>query len=133
MNSTQLLNEIKKQLELLKHKCYEKNSFKSGYLLGYAKALQLQQTGVSSSDFRIVEYKDHFRVQKKYTEDTYFHFFGLELWVNGKKDNWNTILKNKTFLGIRNWGETENYQFKTKEECLEWISDYNKYPVYHYC
>ena len=47
MNSTELLNEIKKQLELLKHKGYEKNSFKSGYLLGYAKALQLQQTGVS--------------------------------------------------------------------------------------
>ena len=47
MNSTELLNEIKKQLELLKHKGYDKNSFKSGYLLGYAKALQLQQTGVS--------------------------------------------------------------------------------------
>ena len=47
MNSTQLLNEIKKQLELLKHKGYNKNSFKSGYLLGYAKALQLQQTGVN--------------------------------------------------------------------------------------
>lgn len=46
MNSTELLNEIKNQLELLKHKGYDKNSFKSGYLLGYAKALQLQQTGV---------------------------------------------------------------------------------------
>jgi len=48
MNSTELLNEIKNQLELLKHKGYDKNSFKSGYLLGYAKALQLQQTGVST-------------------------------------------------------------------------------------
>jgi hypothetical protein len=46
MNSTELLNEIKNQLELLKHKGYDKNSFKSGYLLGYVKALQLQQTGV---------------------------------------------------------------------------------------
>ena len=46
MNSTELLNEIKNQLELLKHKGYDKNSFKSGYLLGYAKALQLRQTGV---------------------------------------------------------------------------------------
>ena len=49
MNSTELLNEIKNQLELLKHKGYDKNSFKSGYLLGYAKALQLQQTGVMQS------------------------------------------------------------------------------------
>jgi hypothetical protein len=49
MNSTELLNEIKNQLELLKHKGYDKNSFKSGYLLGYAKALQLQQTGVIKS------------------------------------------------------------------------------------
>ena len=46
MNSTELLNEIKNKLELLKHKGYDKNSFKSGYLLGYAKALQLKQTGV---------------------------------------------------------------------------------------
>ncbi len=51
MNSTELLNEIKKQLELLKHKGYDKNSFKSGYLLGYAKALQLQKTGVIKSFF----------------------------------------------------------------------------------
>ena len=49
MNSTELINEIKNQLELLKHKGYDKNSFKSGYLLGYAKALQLQQTGVIRS------------------------------------------------------------------------------------
>lgn len=50
MNSTELLNEIKNQLELLKHKGYDKNSFKSGYLLGYAKALQLQQAGVMRSN-----------------------------------------------------------------------------------
>lgn len=43
MNSTELLNEIKNQLELLNHKGYDKNSFKSGYLLGYAKALKLHK------------------------------------------------------------------------------------------
>ena len=59
MNSTELLNEIKKQLELLKHKGYEKNSFKSGYLLGYAKALQLQQNGVSISLERAKKYARH--------------------------------------------------------------------------
>lgn len=93
----------------------------------------LSQTSVSSSDFRILEYKNHFRIQKKTIVETYFYFLGIALWVNGKKEEWNTILKNKTFLGIRNWSETEKYQFKTKEECFEWISDYNKYPIYHYC
>jgi hypothetical protein len=47
MDSTEILNEIKNQLEQLEHKGYDKNSFKSGYLLGYAKALQLQQPLVS--------------------------------------------------------------------------------------
>jgi hypothetical protein len=47
MDSTEILNEIKNQLEQLEHKGYEKNSFKSGYLLGYTKALQLLQPDVS--------------------------------------------------------------------------------------
>ncbi len=92
----------------------------------------LNKTDVSSSDFRIVEYKDHFRIQKKTIIETWFYFLGIALWVNGKKEEWNTVLKNKTFLGIRNWAEIDNYQYKTKEECLEWISDYHKYPIYHY-
>ena len=49
MDSTEILNEIKNQLEQLEHKGYEKNSFKSGYLLGYAKALQLLQPDVIKS------------------------------------------------------------------------------------
>jgi hypothetical protein len=49
MDSAEILNEIKNQLEQLKHKGYDKNSFKSGYLLGYAKALQLLQTDVIKS------------------------------------------------------------------------------------
>lgn len=59
MNSTELLNEIKNQLELLKYKGYDKNSFKSGYLLGYAKCLKLlQQTAISHwmpFDFNSIE------------------------------------------------------------------------------
>jgi len=47
MDSTEILNEIKNQLEQLEHKGYDKNSFKSGYILGYAKALQLLQPDVS--------------------------------------------------------------------------------------
>lgn len=94
----------------------------------------LNKTDVSSSEFRIVEFKDHFRVQKKRFYDTWFYFLWIyPLYVNGKKEEWNTVLKNNTFLGIGNWKETEEYQFKTKEECLEFISDFNKYPVYHYC
>ena len=39
MNSTELLNEIEKQLKLLERKDYDKRSFQAGYLLGYAKAI----------------------------------------------------------------------------------------------
>jgi hypothetical protein len=70
MNSTQLLNEIKKQLELLKHKCYERNSFKSGYLLGYAKALQLQQTGVMRCSSKDI---DKFYNDTMYTDQTNYY------------------------------------------------------------
>jgi hypothetical protein len=90
-------------------------------------------SAVSSSDFRIVEYKDHFRVEKKQVIDVWAYFLEIPLWIKGQKTVWNCMLKNKTQLGIRNWFETENYQFKTKEECEQWISDYSKYPVYHYC
>jgi hypothetical protein len=83
------------------------------------------------AEFRILEYKDHFVVQKKYTENTYLRLFGVILWINGKKENWNIILKNKARLDISNWKEKENRQFKTKQECLEWISDYHKYPIIH--
>ena len=70
MNSTEILNEIKNQLEQLEHKGYDKNSFKSGYLLGYAKALQLQQPLVSE----VVFTKDMFikaihEIEKQYNHD----------------------------------------------------------------
>ena len=84
------------------------------------------------SYFRIVEYKDHFRIQEKSTKNTYFCFLGLPFWVNGKEDCWNTILEDKSILGIRNCVYTEKYQFKTKQNCLELIADFYKYPIYHY-
>ena len=93
----------------------------------------LNKTDVSSSDFRILEYKDHFRVQKRTFVDNRFYFLGIGLWVIGKKEEWNTILKDKSFLNIRNFMETEKFQFKTKKECLDFIEDYKKYPIYHYC
>jgi hypothetical protein len=70
MDSTEILNEIKNQLEQLEHKGYDKNSFKSGYLLGYAKALQLQQPLVSE----VVFTKDMFikaihEIEKQYNHD----------------------------------------------------------------
>lgn len=90
-------------------------------------------SSVSSSDFRIVEYKDHFRVEKKQIIDVWVYLLGFPLWIKGQKTVWNCIMKDKCYLGIRNWLDTENYHFTTKEECEQWISDYNKYPVYHYC
>jgi hypothetical protein len=93
----------------------------------------LDKADVSSSDFRIVEYKDHFIIEKKVLKDVWFYFLWIHpLYIKGKKENWQCILKDNSYLSIRNCIQTKNYQFKTKEECLEWISDYNKYPVYHY-
>lgn len=94
--------------------------------------LELPKTNLRISKFRITEYQDHFRVEKRQIEDTFFCFLGIKLWVNGKKETWNTIMKNKSILGIHNWMQTENYKFNTKEECLKWIEDYEKYPIHHY-
>jgi len=94
----------------------------------------LDKTDVSGSDFRIVEYKDHFRIEKKVLKDVWFYFLWIHpLYIKKQKETWHCILKDKSYLSIHNWIQTEKYQFKTKEECLEWISDYYKYPVYHYC
>ena len=50
----------------------------------------LNKTDVSSSDFRIVEYKDHFRIQKKTIIETWFYFLWIyPLFINGKKVNKN--------------------------------------------
>jgi hypothetical protein len=39
MNSTKLLAEIARRLKLLEDKQYDERSFRSGYLLGYARAM----------------------------------------------------------------------------------------------
>ncbi|MFT5753017.1 MAG: hypothetical protein ACI924_000222 [Flavobacterium sp.] len=93
----------------------------------------LMLTSVNCSDFRIVEFKGNFRIQKKQLIDEWFYFMGIALWVKGQKETWNYILKNNSILAKGKWSETKNYQFETKQECLDWIYDVEKYPVYHYC
>ena len=78
---------------------------------------------------RIVEYKDYFTIERKEIK-TYFKTF------LGFKYNFKTIVHwvqikrpwQKPFDLISN---PQNYQFKTKEECLQWIADKEKYPIYH--
>lgn len=68
--------------------------------------------------YRIVEYKNRFEIDKQYFEDVWFKFLWIfPLYVKGKKELW---------FRIRTAGK-----FKTKEECLEYISDLSKYPIYH--
>jgi len=84
------------------------------------------------SEFRIAEYKDHFRVEQKIKKDVYFKFLGLfPLHVKEIKETWRSVTKKGTFLSIYNWSETEQFQFDNKEKCLEWIDDFYKYPIYH--
>ena len=68
--------------------------------------------------YRIVEYKNHFEIEKQYFEDIWFYFLGIyALYVKEERERW---------FRIRTTGK-----FKTKEECLEYISDLSKYPIYH--
>ena len=79
-------------------------------------------------DFRILEYKDHFRVQGKFEviRQKYFllPFFKTEF-------IYKTLVKNGNELTIREFFNLENINFKTKEEAETWISDYKKYPIIH--
>ncbi len=86
----------------------------------------------ADSEFRIAEYKDHFRIEQKIKTEVYFKFlWTFPLYVKEIKETWCTITKKRSFLSIYNWSETEQFQFENKEKCLEWIDDFNKYPIYH--
>ena len=88
---------------------------------------------VSNFDFRIEEYEGHFRVAKKKKITKYWYFLGLfPLFVQEVKYVWRVMLKDKNELSIRNCLQYDLYHFKTKEECIKWIDNYNKYPIYHY-
>ena len=90
--------------------------------------------GVSSSYFRIEEYSDHFRISKKDQVRQYWSFLGLRsLFVKEVKDVWYVLLKDRSRLSVRSCFQYDKYHFKTKDECLKWIEEYKKYPVYHYC
>lgn len=82
-------------------------------------------------NYRILEYKDHFRIQKKITVNVFFKILGIPLFLKRKEEKWLTVLKNKTILQITNCLDIENYEFKTKEECLQLINDFQKYPIIH--
>ena len=82
--------------------------------------------------FRINEYKDYFTISKLIEEPIYF--LGIRhSWLHvGVEERWRILLKNGQELTIRDIILPEKYRFKTKEECIEWIENYKKYPTYHY-
>lgn len=87
----------------------------------------------SYNDFRIEEYSDHFRVAKKYEINEYWKLLWLyPLFVKEVKVVWRVKLKNNNTLNMSNCFDFEMYHFKNKEECVKWIEDYKKYPIYHY-
>jgi hypothetical protein len=82
------------------------------------------------SNYRIVEYKDYFTIEKKHKQPVFKHFLGFKYKV-GEEEYWSRVMKTD---GIFTWVELNNpkkYQYKTKEECLQWIADKEKYPIYH--
>jgi hypothetical protein len=86
---------------------------------------------MKKQNYRIVEYKDYFTIERKGIEPVFKSFLGFKYKV-GEKPYWSTAMKKQ---GYFTWSERlapKNYQFKTKQECLEWIADKEKYPIYHY-
>jgi hypothetical protein len=81
--------------------------------------------------YRIVEYKDYFTIEKKHKEPVFKSFLGFKYKV-GESDYWSTVTKKQGIYSYVERFNPKNCQFKTKEECLEWIADKEKYPIYHY-
>jgi len=75
--------------------------------------------------YRIVEYKNRFEIEKLIIENDFFWFLDLIPIYTIKKEVWYKLTKPS--IGLRCVPIT----FKNKEECLEYISDLSKYPIYH--
>ena len=77
------------------------------------------------NEYRIAEYKDCFRIQKKITYTFKLFFY------TSTEHKWVTILKDGSQLCVINSKNKEYFEFKSKEDCLSIISDLEKYPIYH--
>lgn len=76
---------------------------------------------MEKSDFRILEYKEHFEVQQK--SITSIKLFGV---VIQRKTQWHYVYQtnpNKLMPDIR--------KFNTKQEAIDFIEEKVKYPIYH--
>jgi hypothetical protein len=85
---------------------------------------------MEKQNYRIVEYKDYFTIERKGIEPVFKSFLGFKYKV-GEKPYWSTIMKKQ---GNFTWSERlnpENYQFKSIDECLECIADKEKYTFGH--
>jgi hypothetical protein len=86
---------------------------------------------MEAQNYRIVEYKDYFTIEKKGIEPVFKSFLGFR-YKAGEKPYWSTVMKKKGIYSHAERFNAENYQFKTKQECSEWLADKEKYPIYHY-
>ena len=81
--------------------------------------------------YRIVEHKDYFTIERKEVETTFKSFLGFKYKV-GEKPYWSRVMKKEVHYSLFGILKPQNYKFRTIEECLEWIADKEKYPIYHY-
>lgn len=75
--------------------------------------------------YRILEYRNHFTIQKKEEVTIDYFFWEKETFI------WTTIKKDGNALLVRDWMSKDFFQFATKEEALQVIEDLEKYPIYH--
>lgn len=135
---------MEKVIELLKNeKQYLKNKvfrFKEDLetITEIDQALQLLQTGVSSSDYRVVEYDGFFQIQKKYIKKENIGFLWWKKEI--EKIDWKCVDKYGNFIYSINtrFGNVNNYHkkikdFKDLDSALEKIKVMNNGCYYHYC
>lgn len=135
---------MEKVIELLKNeKQYLKNKvfrFKEDLetITEIDQALQLLQTGVSSSDYRVVEYDGFFQIQKKYIKKENIGFLWWKKEI--EKIDWKCVDKYGNFIYSINtrFGNINNYHkkikdFKDLDSALEKIKVMNNGCYYHYC
>lgn len=76
--------------------------------------------------FRIVEQKEHFEIEKEINVDLkLFRFL-----IIGQKKEWKKEKKRDTISNFP-FVKSEVLKFETKQLAIDYINDYNKYPIYH--
>ena len=85
------------------------------------------------SNYRIKEFNDFFRIEKQFKEPVYFLGIPYDFFITRYDYYWQMISNKGSRHAPFNTRciEPISFSFKTKEECLEAIKNFEKYPIIH--